>query len=646
MRVLVSCWIMLAMSRMAYAVDLLMTPPLVHVYQGQTFRVTCVVTGEYQARYHSIHLLHHPKNGRETYVTNDETVARTLDPNRQIRYSIHKKTSGSGQNQRWEFILTVVKAAKADIGRFQCLRIERAPRSTQHSSTFTRVYVNDVIPASPVAPQCALSPANPLPGQRTTFSCFSIGEAPKLTLNWSRGKRRLPSKSSNSTGRFNVVTYQHVISEWDNNATFTCTATGLALSYETRTCSVVPFVINTNVTVTSTQRVKEKEPAEFICLAVSVPATSKYTWVITQGSNKEVVDRSSGRYVIEQGGALLRINSVTLKDNNSSVECIASNGMNMEGTSTGTLFTEPATTSPHPRGDGIGTRHGHGGKGDGNFVFYGDGGDPGRTLLPFSPENGRHEIDKNGFGGKRPNVPVFVGCTTGFVIFMTLIVLLLAMVMRKRTKRQKAVIKSDAKRRPISIISLTTAFDVEKPDVALVEAKTTPQSQTVLKSTSYRKSLHNLPSSSSRKSGTNQDISRQHLADKLSASLRSKSYASLMETPIPTQQTLQPDDATDDDCVSRVSTEDSAYDDLTCSLGSVSALGSRSNSNATSDTQSCYGSVGSLLSTVRYSRGKDTIEVMKKRSLHYAEIDWSGRTPPSGKIVDSDEKTLYAQIRK
>lgn len=633
---------MLAMSRMAYAVDLLMTPPVVQVYQAQTFRVTCVVTGEYQARYHSIHILHLPPNGKETYVTNDETIARTLNQNRQLRYSIFKKTSGSGANQRWEFMLTISKATKADVGRYQCLRIERAPRNTQYSTTFTRVYVNDIIPASQVAPQCALSPANPSPGQTTTFSCFSIGEAPKLTLTWTKGKKALPSKSSNSSGKFNVVTFQHIISEWDNNATFTCTATGLALGYETRTCSVVPFVIPTNVTVTSTQRVKAGKPAEFICLAVSVPATNKYTWVITKGSGKEIVDRSSGRYVIEQGGALLRINSVTPSDNNSSVHCIASNGMDIEGTSTGTLFTEPVTPSTSPRGGGIGSRHG---KGDGNFAFFGKEGGSGLTPHPglFTPGNGRRDIGTNGFGGERPNVPLLVGGTAGFVIFMTLIVLLLAMVMRTRTKRRKSITKLDVQRRPISIISLSNAFDVEKADVALVEANTTAQEQAVPRSTSLRKSVHSLPSVSSRKSGINQDISRNQLADKLAVTLRSKSYVSLVETPIPTQPG-QSDKLDDDDCVSRVSTEDSAYDELTCSMSSSMVLSSRSNSNTAS--QSCYGSLGSLPSSVKYSRGKDALEVFKNPNLHYAEIDWSGRTPPSGKIVDGEEKSLYAQIMK
>ena len=493
--------ILLVINVKVESVEFVVNPQSASGIQGSTITLQCGINTEYRQGTHRIYWAFYAAPGAHTFLSVDRSIYSSISLSKRGRYTI----TGGTELGMITFDLQITNAQLEDNGNYECIIYDSLTGQRMTSPDPAQVVV---VPYKPPTrgPICSINPPYPRPGVYVTFTCYTHGGLPRPTLTWRRnGINMISVLNSTEDAGLEIIQFKRYMSGYDNNATFTCTAESPAMG-ASKNCSITPFVIPIQVSVTTVQTVKVGQSAEFFCSASGVPEVNRYRWIIGQGKTTEKLSRSEGRFHISRLGNFLRISDVTEMDNNLPVKCVARNSVDLKGVAEGVLrvivpkptanvaaTSKGALTTVPPEPGVTKTRKGYDrypslGTGGNNGVDIGNkgvgaGGGRGKDGThfgryperPFQPRdprpsasfgfftakpNGGPTIKQRAFDGPlvtyhmsnndfekinappRVNMTVLVGGATGLLLIVLIVLFILILVVRKSNSSKPAPVKS------------------------------------------------------------------------------------------------------------------------------------------------------------------------------------------------------------
>ena len=316
------------------------------IFEGQTVTFRCQLlnaglsTGEHQ---HWVRLT--GDSTKQTFISDNNILSSYVD------YHVRSRFALSNNLVRGYYQLTITNANAWDNGKYGCMIYGKSTnRRAMSEFGHLRVVPRSLPRGSPV---CSFLPAHPKPGSLAEFSCTSLVAGTSATnLTWSDGTSNwIPTQVSVSVSTTSrSVSFHRILGDVDNHAKYTCTERWPVPGSEVRTCSVVPFDIPLNVTITpQVQRVPYGQHATFHCLASAVPPPSQYFWYY----EGYPVEERRHMFEMKDGGKTLHIGQVSGTLNNQyEIRCRAGNGIDTLRTAIAYLYIldasapRPSTSTP------------------------------------------------------------------------------------------------------------------------------------------------------------------------------------------------------------------------------------------------------------------------------------------------------------
>ncbi|XP_071955634.1 uncharacterized protein [Antedon mediterranea] len=296
-------------------------------FSGQQVTLTCDVENGFDTSRH--HIYWSKMDGsKETYLSKDRKVYNSVEVNLRRRLSI------TGDITQGFFNLHIQETKKKDAGIYICVLYDK--RGIDKASIRLDLTIIQVRTPDTGYPKCEMSPKQPRLNDKVTFTCLSKGSIPKVSLNWMRADDTVSQHDVADSTR-NAVFTQHIILETDNMVPFTCTAHGTSL-HRPINCSVVPFSFPTMVNISPFfKKLTIGQNITLKCTAVAIPSPDRFKWTYGKGNKLIRISKSLGRFELLNNGRTLRIQNISINDNNIPVKCTVRNSMNIKGSKETTL---------------------------------------------------------------------------------------------------------------------------------------------------------------------------------------------------------------------------------------------------------------------------------------------------------------------